>query len=295
LELFFQTGRADVSVRGGWAARIAVGGHRTLNRAGSPLSVVSYLALAVHAHADAPKNEGNAMKLKLGSSVTALYMATFALRATVTVAAAWAVLAGPTNHSVRADERVVKIVVLGDGFTSGVGLPAGRNFPDRLEFALKAKGQLATVVNAGVGQDSAANGLARLDRSVTDDTVAVILQLGANDMIRGKDPDVTRAALAAILQKLGSRHIPVLLCGARPHANLDDAQRKAFAGMFSGLASEYNALFYPAFDDAFVDDAQLKAADGFHPNPAGIEAVVTRILPQVEALIERARRADPLQ
>lgn len=237
------------------------------------------------------------MSLRLGSSVTALYMATLTLRATVIVAAGWIVLAGPTNHSVRADERVVKIVVLGDGFTSGAWLPAGRNFPDRLEFGLKAKGQSVTVVNAGVGQDSAANGLARLDRSVTDDTDAVILQLGANDMMRGREPDVTRTALAAILQKLRSRHIPVLLCGARPHANLDDAQRKAFAAMFTDLASEYSVLFYPAFDDAFVDDAQLKGADGFHPNPAGIEAVVTRILPQVEALIERARRrdADPHQ
>jgi acyl-CoA thioesterase I len=196
--------------------------------------------------------------------------------------------------AVRADERLVKIVVLGDGFTSGAWLPAGRNFPDRLEFALKAKGQSVTVVNAGVGQDSAANGLARLDRSVTDDTDAVILQLGANDMIGGRKPDVTRTALAAILQKLSSRHIPVLLCGARAHANLDDGQWKAFAAMFSDLASEYNVLFYPAFDDAFVDDAQLKAADGYHPNSAGIEAVVTRILPQVEALMDQARRRDTI-
>ncbi|MCK1439828.1 GDSL-type esterase/lipase family protein [Bradyrhizobium sp. 15] len=194
------------------------------------------------------------------------------------------------SMAVRAVERIIKIVVLGDGFTSGAWLPAGRNFPDRLEFALKAKGQSVTVINAGVAQDSAANGLARLDRSVPDDTDAVILQLGANDMTRGRNPDVTRTALAAILQKLRSRHIPVLLCGARPHANLSDAQRKAFETMFSDLASEYGVLFYPAFDDAFVDDAQLKAADGFHPNPAGIEAVVTRILPQVEALIRRTGR-----
>jgi acyl-CoA thioesterase-1 len=224
-------------------------------------------------------------------------MATLTLRVTFITATVCFVLAGAISDNLRAAERVVKIVVLGDGFTRGAWLPAGRNFPDRLEFALKAKGQSVTVVNAGVGQDSAANGLARLGRSVTDDTDAVILQLGGNDMIRGREPDVTRTALAAILQKLRSRHIPALLCGARPHANLDDAQRKAFAAMFSDLASEYSVLFYPAFDDAFVDDPQLKAADGFHPNPAGIEAVVMRILPQVEDLIERARRrdADPHQ
>ncbi|WP_247431723.1 GDSL-type esterase/lipase family protein [Bradyrhizobium sp. 139] len=224
-------------------------------------------------------------------------MTKLTLRVTVIITTVCIVLVWATSHNVRADERVVKIVVLGDGFTSGAWLPVGRNFPDRLEFALKAKGQSVTVVNAGVGQDSAANGLARLDRSITDDTDALILQLGANDMIRGREPDITRIALAAILQKLRSRHIPVLLCGARPHANLDDAQTKAFAAMFSDLASEYSVLFYPAFDDAFVDNAQLKAADGLHPNPAGIEAVVMRILPRVEDLIERARRrdADPHQ
>ncbi|MBR0824240.1 lysophospholipase [Bradyrhizobium manausense] len=200
---------------------------------------------------------------------------------------------------VRADDRVIKIVVLGDSLTAGSAIPAGYRFTDQLEFALRAKGQLVAVINAGVGGDTAAKGLARLDRSITDDTDAVILELGGNDMRRGYEPDVTRTALAAILQKLRSRHIPVLLCGARPHTHpsiLDDVQRKAFAAMFSGLASEYNVLFEPAFDDAFVDDDQL-TMDGIHPNPAGIKATVTRILPQVEALIERARHreADPVR
>jgi GDSL-like lipase/acylhydrolase family protein len=123
---------------------------------------------------------------------------------------------------------------------------------------LKAKGQLVTVVNAGKERDLAAGGLARLDQSVAGGTDAVILELGANDMVYGIQPDVTRTALAAILQKLRSRRIPVLLCGAQPHTILDDVHKKAFAAMFSGLASEYNLLFDPAFDDAFVDDDQLR-------------------------------------
>ena len=232
------------------------------------------------------------MKPKLGTSVTALFMATRTLHPTVIVAAVCIVLAWPTNHNVRADERTVRIVVLGDILTSAYHLPAGYTFPDKLEFALRAKGRSVTVVNASSKYNSAARGLARLNQSVPDDTDAVILQLGGNDMLRGTEPNVTRTALAAILRNLETRRIVALLCGARPHTNFGDEYEKAFAAMFSGLASEYNVLFYPAFDDAFVDDAQLKALDGLRPNAAGIEAVVTRILPKVEALIDRARRRD---
>ncbi|WP_018321689.1 GDSL-type esterase/lipase family protein [Bradyrhizobium sp. WSM2793] len=231
------------------------------------------------------------MKLRLGTSIT-LFTATLTLRATVIVATVCIALGWATSHSVRAEERVLKIVVLGDILTSEYYLPAGYAFHDKLEFALRAKGRLVKVVNASVNHDSAARGLARLNQSVTDDADAVILELGGNDMLRGTEPNVTRTALAAILRNLETRRIVALLCGARPHTNFGDEYEKAFAAMFSGLASEYNVLFYPAFDDAFVDDAQLKARDGLRPNAAGIEAVVTRILPKVEALMDRARRKD---
>ncbi|WP_247417048.1 GDSL-type esterase/lipase family protein [Bradyrhizobium sp. 159] len=191
---------------------------------------------------------------------------------------------------VRADDKITKIVVLGDSLTAGSGIPAGHRFTEQLEFALRAKGQLAAVINAGVGGDTAARGLARLNRSVPDDTDAVILELGANDMLRGGDPTVTRTALAEILRNLEARRIAVLLCGARTRTTFRDEYKNAFAAMFSGLASEHNVLFYPAFDDAFVDDAQLKLLDGLHPNAAGIKALVTRILPNVETLIDRTRR-----
>ncbi|KRR14907.1 GDSL-type esterase/lipase family protein [Bradyrhizobium retamae] len=211
-------------------------------------------------------------------------------RVAVVVVALCIVLPWAANHKVRADDRVVKIVMIGDSLTAGK-VPEIDRIPNQLEFALKAKGHSVAVTNAGVGGDSAAMGLARLNRVVTDDTDAVILELGWWDMTKGLDPNVTRAALAAILSNLEARRIVVLLCGVRAHTNFGDEHEKAFAAMFAGLAREYNALFYPAFNETFVDDAQLKALDGLHPNAARNKAVVTQILPIVEALIDRARAA----
>jgi len=220
------------------------------------------------------------------------FMATLTLRPIVIVAAACIVLAWATIDRVCAEESPVRIVVLGDSLTAGYGVPAIDAFPAKLGFALRTRGQSAEVTNAGVSGNTAAMGLARLNRSIPNDTDAVILELGANDMLRGFDPDVTRAALATILRNLEARRVVVLLCGVRTQPSLGDEYKSAFAAMFSGLASEHNVLFYPAFDDAFVDDAQLKQLDGLHPTAAGIEAVVTRILPKVEALIDRARRRN---
>jgi acyl-CoA thioesterase I len=219
-------------------------------------------------------------------------MATLTFRPTVIVAAVYVALAWATNHHVCAEDRAVRIVVLGDSLTAGYGVLAIDAFPAKLERALRTRGQSAAVANAGVSGDTAAMGLARLNRSIPDDTDAVILELGANDMLRGSDPNATRAALAAILRNLEARRVVVLLCGVRTQPSFGDEYKSGFAAMFSGLANEHNLLFYPAFDDAFVDDAQLKLPDGLHPTAAGIEAVVTRILPTVEALIDRARRRD---
>jgi acyl-CoA thioesterase-1 len=196
-------------------------------------------------------------------------------------------LSWSTSQNARAEDKAVRIVVLGDSHTAGSGIPTGYRFSDQLEFALRAKGKSVVVINAGVVHDTAANGLARLDRAVPGETQVVILQLGGTDMQRGTDPNVTRDALAAILRNLQARRIATLLCGARPHTNFGNEYEKAFAAMFAKLAIEYNVLFYDAFDDAFVDDPQLKALGGLHPNPAGIKEVVTRILPQVETLVDR--------
>jgi acyl-CoA thioesterase-1 len=219
-------------------------------------------------------------------------MATPTLRHTVVAATVCIVLAWATSHQVRAEDRAVRIVVLGDSLTAGYGVLAVDAFPAKLERALRTKGRSVTVVNAGVSGETAAMGLARADRSIADDTDAVILELGANDMLKGFEPDVTRAALVAILRNLQARRIDILLCGVRTQPTRGDKYKAAFAAMFSGLASEHHVPFYPAFDDAFVDDPQLKLSDGLHPTPAGIEAVVTRILPKVEALIDRAGRSS---
>jgi acyl-CoA thioesterase-1 len=197
-------------------------------------------------------------------------------------------LASAASGSVHADDRTVKIVMIGDSITAGK-VPEADRIPIQLEFALKSKGQSVSVTNAGAGGDSAAKGLARLNRVVKDNTDAVIVALGWWDMDRGLDPNVTRAALAAILDNLQARKIAVLLCGVLAHTSHGDEHEKAFAAMFAGLAREYNVLFVPAINDAVLDNAQLNAVDGLHPNAAGNKAIVAHILPTVEVLIDRAR------
>jgi acyl-CoA thioesterase I len=184
-----------------------------------------------------------------------------------------------------AKTQMTRIVALGDSLTAGYGLPPSAAFPAQLEQALKAKGYLVTIANAGVSGDTAEMGLARLNQSISNSTDAVILELGANDMLRGYEPSVARTSLAAILQNLQERHIPVLLCGVRTHPSRGDQYQNTFALMFADLARDYNILLYPAFDEAFVDDAKLKQTDQLHPTKAGVAKIVARILPKVESLI----------
>jgi acyl-CoA thioesterase I len=213
-------------------------------------------------------------------------------RQLVTAAIVCIISASVAVRPAGAENRVTRIVALGDSLTAGYGLPVADAFPAQLERALKAKGHPVTVANAGVTGDTAAMGLARLNQSIADDTDAVILELGANDMLMGNQPGVTRESLAAIVQHLQARHIAVLLCGVRTQPEGGADYKKAFAAMFADVAREYNLLFYPAFDETFVDDARLKLSDNLHPTALGIEAVITRMLPKVEALIDRARRKE---
>jgi acyl-CoA thioesterase-1 len=187
----------------------------------------------------------------------------------------------------------VKIVALGDSLTAGYGLPNKDGFVPRLQAALTEKGIAAEVANAGVSGDTASDGLARLDWSVPQGTAAVIVEVGANDMLRGIKPQITRDALDAILQRLTARHIAVLLCGMRAAPNLGTDYGGAFEAIYPDLAAKYGALLYPFFLDGVAGDLKLTQPDGLHPDAAGVGVIVKRILPKVEELVARARALHP--
>lgn len=183
----------------------------------------------------------------------------------------------------------IKIVALGDSLTAGYGLPAKDGFVPRLQAALAADDIAAEVTNAGVSGNTAADGLARLDWSVPAGTSAVIVELGANDMLRGLKPQVTRTVLDTILRRLTARHIAVLLCGMRAAPNLGDAYGREFDRIYPELAAKYDVLLYPFFLDGVAANLKLTQADGLHPNAAGVDVIVGRILPKVKELIARVR------
>jgi acyl-CoA thioesterase-1 len=185
--------------------------------------------------------------------------------------------------------KPVTIVALGDSLTAGLGLFPGESFPEQLQAALKAKGEDVTVTNAGVSGDTATDGLARLEWSVPADADIVIVELGANDALRGIDPALTRKALAEILQKLDARHQRVLLAGMLAPRNLSDSYGKAFDAIYPDLAKEYGVALYPFFLDGVATDPALNQGDGMHPTAAGVTKIVGLILPYVEKLVAAAK------
>ena len=192
-----------------------------------------------------------------------------------------------------AGERTIKIVAVGDSLSAGYQLPAQDAFPIQLEKALKEKGLAVEVANAGVSGDTSTGGLARLDWSVPDGTDAVILELGANDMLRAIDPKVTREALTEIVRRLKARNIEVLLCGMLAPRNLGTDYTKAFDSIYPDLASQNGLLLYPFFLDGIATDAKLNQRDGMHPTTAGVAKIVQGILPKVEELMARVRAKTP--
>lgn len=188
-----------------------------------------------------------------------------------------------------AAERPVKIVALGDSLTAGYGLAASEAFPAKLEKALRGRGLAVEVANAGVSGDTASGGLARLDWAVPDGTDAVIVELGANDMLQGKDPAIARKALDEILRRLADRRIAVLLAGMRAAPNMGDDYARQFEAIYPELAAKYDVPIYPFFLDGIASESRLNQRDGLHPTKAGVDAIVSRILPQVEELVVRAR------
>lgn len=194
--------------------------------------------------------------------------------------------------AVSAKAEPVRIVALGDSLTAGYGLADTADaFPVKLEQALRSKGHEVTVVNAGVSGDTASGGLARVDWSVGDDADGVIVELGANDMLRGVDPALTRKALDSLVARLRERGMEVLVAGMVAAPNLGPDYGTAFNALFPEVAEAHGALYYPFFLDGVAADAGLNQPDGIHPTAAGVDIIVERILPSVEALIERIKKS----
>ena len=196
-------------------------------------------------------------------------------------------------QSTNARAQEVTILALGDSLMAGYGLGPGEGFPAQLEAALIAAGHDVRVIDAGVSGDTSSGGLARLDWSLDPQTDAVIVELGANDALRGIYPAVTRAALDGIMANLAQRDLHTLIAGMIAPPNMGAAYGQAFNPIFDDLAQDYDAVLYPFFLDGVAAQASLNQADGIHPTAQGIALIVERILPYVEELISRVAAPIP--
>jgi len=178
-----------------------------------------------------------------------------------------------------------RIVGFGDSLMAGYGLGPGEGFPEKLEAALRGRGHDVVIANAGVSGDTTSGGLSRLDWSIPDGTQLVILELGANDMLRGIDPALVEQNLDKMLARLKERNIPVLLAGMVAAPNLGHAYGEQFGSIYPKLAEKYGATLYPFFLDGVSGDPKLLLEDGMHPNATGIDRMVERALPTVEKAI----------
>jgi acyl-CoA thioesterase-1 len=196
-----------------------------------------------------------------------------------------ALVQAPAQAPAAAATKPIKMVVLGDSLSAGLGLSASAAFPERLKKALKAKGIEVDMINAGVSGDTSSGGRDRLDWSVPEGTEAVILELGANDALRGIDPKLTASALSDILTRLKARGVAVLLCGMVAPPNYGSDYSARFNAIYPELAKSFAVPLYPFFLDGVAADAKLNQADGMHPTPEGVDIIVKNILPSVEALV----------
>ena len=187
-------------------------------------------------------------------------------------------------------DRPLRLLALGDSLTAGYGLPQPDGFVPRLERALRDKGYNVQVINAGVSGDTTAGGLARLDWALADKPDAVLVELGANDMLRGLDPDATRANLDAILKRVTERRLPVLLAGMYATPSLGSAYTTRFNAIYPDLARKYDVPLYPFFLDGVATDTVLNQQDGIHPSAEGVRIIVERITPYVARLLDGIRR-----
>ncbi len=186
-----------------------------------------------------------------------------------------------------ATAKPIILLALGDSLTAGLGLSPSEAFPARLETVLKAKYPDLSIINGGVSGDTAAGGLARLDWALTEDVNGLVVELGANDALRGLEVGQTEAALDGIMAKAKARGLPVLLLGMRAPPNMGPDYTARFDGLFPALSKKYDALFYPFYLEGVAALPNLNQADGIHPNSRGVDEIVTRIVPKVEELIQK--------
>jgi len=181
--------------------------------------------------------------------------------------------------------RVPEILAFGDSLTAGFGLPAEASFPSRLGARLKAEGIDAHIVNAGVSGDTTAGGLARLDWALADKPDIVILELGANDALRGIDPKIVRANLDAMINKIQASGAKLLILGMRAPPNWGEDYQRDFDRLYPELARAHRVTLYPFFLEGVAMDPKLNQPDGLHPNEQGVAALVDRIAPYLALLI----------
>lgn len=186
----------------------------------------------------------------------------------------------------------LRIVGLGDSLMAGYGLAPGEAFPDRLQAALIARGHDVVIENAGVSGDTSSGGLSRLDWSVPDGTDIVILELGANDMLRGIEPAITEQNLDRMIARLKERGIAVLLAGMRAAPNLGPEFAAGFDALYPRLAEKHGVSLLPFFLDGVAADTRYLLADGMHPNASGVDVMVDKALPFVERVVVEVKEAS---
>jgi acyl-CoA thioesterase-1 len=189
----------------------------------------------------------------------------------------------------RGDSREIVILSFGDSLMAGYQIPIDKAFPAQLQAALREKGYPVRVVNSGVSGNTAAEGLARLDWSLSEKIDGAIVEFGANDALRGINPKVTEPSLDEILKTLKDKRIELLVAGMEAPRNWGNAYSDEFRAMYPRLAEKYEALLYPFFMKDVITDRALKLPDGLHPTPEGVAVIVRNILPEVEKLIARIR------
>jgi acyl-CoA thioesterase-1 len=185
--------------------------------------------------------------------------------------------------------KPITLLVLGDSLTAGLGLEANEAFPVKLKAALQSRYPELKIINGGVSGDTAADGLARLDWALTDDVGGLIVELGANDALRGLDVSQTETALNAIMVKAQLRNLPVLILGMKAPPNMGPDYVARFDGLYPRLAAKYQALLYPFYLDGVAANASLNQADGIHPNGQGVDVIVSKVMPRFEELIGKVR------